>query len=85
MTCKLLPNDIKGYKKNTNGTKYGKMTCKVTCAPTNASAEKSDDCEALQLFPSEDTILRTKIVSLVNNLIIIHIMIFNKIGYFYTI
>ena len=56
MTCKLLPNDIKGYKKNTNGIKYGKMTCKVTCAPTNASAEKSVDCVALQLFPSEDTI-----------------------------
>ena len=71
MTCKLLPNDIKGYKKNTNGTKYGKMTCKVTCAPTNASAEKSDDCVALQLFPSEETILRTEIICFVNNLIII--------------
>ena len=57
MTCKLLPNDIKGYKKNMKGIKYGKMTCKVTCAPTNASAVKSEDCVALQLFPFDETII----------------------------
>ena len=56
MTCKLFPNDIKGYKKNMKGIKYGKMTCNVTCAPTNASAVKSEDCVALQLFPFDETI-----------------------------
>ena len=56
MTCKLLPNDIKGYKNNKKGIKYGKMTCNVTCAPTKASAVKSEDCVALQLFPSDVTI-----------------------------
>ena len=56
MTCKLLPNDIKGYKNRRKGIMYGKMTCNVTCAPTKASAVKSEDCVALQLFPSDVTV-----------------------------
>ena len=60
MTCKFCPNDIKGYTKNAKGTKYGKMTCKDKCAPTNAFALKSGDWVALHPFPSDVTVKSIK-------------------------
>ena len=55
MICRFLPNDTNGYTKKAKGSKYGKMTCRDTCALTKAFAVKSGDWVALHDFPSDVT------------------------------